>query len=144
MLFVVFSQMRHPHVVLFMGACTETGHMCMVSEFMPNGSVYDIIRKNSQLSLYRKVRMAKDVAQGMTWLHGAVRPSSNPNKPNSFIRLTILFLCFFEQKKPQIIHRDLKPQNLLVTFLSFSFSFHFGDKFSDCNSFSNRLMNTGT
>lgn len=39
------------------------------------------------LSVYRRVLMALDVAQGMSWLH---------------------------QSKPQIIHRDLKPSNLLV------------------------------
>jgi serine/threonine protein kinase len=83
------TQMRHPNVVLFMGACTDPNKMCIVSELMAD-SVYSLIHRENaaeNVTLAQRVKMAKDTAAGMAWLHGA---------------------------NPQIIHRDLKPQNLLV------------------------------
>eukprot|EP01116_Phalansterium_solitarium_P018988 TRINITY_DN5181_c0_g1_i4.p1 TRINITY_DN5181_c0_g1~~TRINITY_DN5181_c0_g1_i4.p1 ORF type:complete len:536 (-),score=149.58 TRINITY_DN5181_c0_g1_i4:297-1904(-) len=83
----IMTQMRHPNIVLFMGACTEPGKMCMVSELMA-GSVHDLLRKSkAHVSLAQRVKLCKDAAAGLAWLHGA---------------------------NPQIIHRDLKPQNLLI------------------------------
>eukprot|EP01116_Phalansterium_solitarium_P021022 TRINITY_DN6399_c0_g1_i2.p1 TRINITY_DN6399_c0_g1~~TRINITY_DN6399_c0_g1_i2.p1 ORF type:complete len:531 (+),score=104.83 TRINITY_DN6399_c0_g1_i2:286-1878(+) len=82
----IMTQMRHPKVVLFMGACTEPGKLMMVSELL-QGSLYDLLRKNKDISLVQRIKFCKDTAAGMAWLHGA---------------------------RPQIIHRDLKPQNLLI------------------------------
>lgn len=82
----IMTQMRHPNVLLFMGACTEPGKMVIVTELMKE-SVYDILRKHKDISLHQRIKIAKDTVAGMAWLHGAT---------------------------PQIIHRDLKPQNLLV------------------------------
>jgi serine/threonine protein kinase len=70
-----------------MGACTEPNHLAIVTELLPRGNLYDILHSNIEISLFQKLKWAKDVAQGMNWLH-----------------------C----SKPPIIHRDLKPTNLLV------------------------------
>jgi len=83
----IMTQMRHPNVVLFMGACTEPGKMCIVCELLSD-SVHGILRKGGEnVTLARKIKMGRDTAAGIAWLHGAT---------------------------PQIVHRDLKPQNLLV------------------------------
>jgi hypothetical protein len=59
-------------VVLFMGACTEPGKLAIVCELMKE-SVYDLLRKhNKDITLLQRVKMAKDTAAGMAWLHGAV------------------------------------------------------------------------
>lgn len=80
--------LRHPNIVLFMGACTEPDNLMIVTELMNRGDVHSILRNDDiQLSLLRKLEMARDIAQGMNWLH-----------------------C----SNPPIIHRDLKPTNLLV------------------------------
>ena len=55
-----------------MGACTESGKMAIVCELMKE-SVYDILRKHKDISLIQRVKMAKDTAAGVAWLHGAVR-----------------------------------------------------------------------
>eukprot|EP01126_Amoeba_proteus_P039533 TRINITY_DN4178_c0_g1_i19.p1 TRINITY_DN4178_c0_g1~~TRINITY_DN4178_c0_g1_i19.p1 ORF type:complete len:440 (-),score=96.79 TRINITY_DN4178_c0_g1_i19:139-1458(-) len=71
-----------------MGACTEPGSLCIVTEYMPKGDVYSIIHNSqNRLSLVQILSMARDCAQGMAWLHESI---------------------------PPIIHRDLKPRNLLV------------------------------
>jgi serine/threonine protein kinase len=74
-----------------MGACTEPSHLAIVTELMPRGNLFDILHSNIEISLIQKIKWAKDIAQGMNWLH-----------------------C----SKPPIIHRDLKPTNLLVCYLS--------------------------
>jgi serine/threonine protein kinase len=36
------AHLRHPNVVLFMGASTKPPHMCIVMEFMALGSLFDV------------------------------------------------------------------------------------------------------
>lgn len=82
------STIFHPNICLFMGACTLPGNFFIVSEFMPKGDMERMLRdKNIQFSLYQRMKMAKDAALGMNWLH-----------------------C----SNPMFIHRDLKSSNLLV------------------------------
>jgi serine/threonine protein kinase len=38
------SKLRHPNVLLFMGACCEPNNLMIVTELMPRGSVYDLLR----------------------------------------------------------------------------------------------------
>jgi len=84
----IMSTLRHPNVLLFMGACTQPGNLVIVTELMPRGSVYDLLRdRNLKLSLKRKMLFAKDAALGVNWLH---------------------------RSKPQFLHLDLKAANLLV------------------------------
>lgn len=84
----ICSRIHHPNVVLFMGASTKPPHMAIVTELMPKGNLQQILHDpNLHLSLYMRIKMAKDAALGINWLH-----------------------C----SNPQIIHRDLKPSNLLL------------------------------
>ena len=34
---------RHPHIVLFMGCCSKLPDVCIVTEFMPKGSLFDVL-----------------------------------------------------------------------------------------------------
>jgi serine/threonine protein kinase len=62
--------------------------MALVTELMPKGNLHTLLHDpKCELSLYRRLQMARDTALGMNWLH-----------------------C----SSPQIIHRDLKPSNLLL------------------------------
>ncbi|XP_024021796.1 serine/threonine-protein kinase EDR1 [Morus notabilis] len=84
----IMLRMRHPNVVLFMGAVTRPPHFSILTEFLLRGSLYRLLhRPNPQLDEKRRMRMALDVAKGMNYLH-----TSNPT----------------------IVHRDLKSPNLLV------------------------------
>jgi serine/threonine protein kinase len=80
------THLRHPNIVLFMGACTQVGKLAIVTEYLPRGDVHAVVH-TKQPPLLMILSMALDVAQGMNWLH---------------------------LSKPPIIHRDLKPTNLLV------------------------------
>lgn len=84
----IMKRLRHPNVVLLMGAVTRAPNLSIVTEFLPRGSLYRLIhRPNNQLDERKRLRMALDVARGMNYLHNST---------------------------PVIVHRDLKSPNLLV------------------------------
>jgi len=79
-------KLRHPHIVLFMGACIKPPDLFIVTEFMANGSVRELLdKKEVQLEHEHIRRMSVDSCKGMSYLHSR-----------------------------KIIHRDLKTHNLLV------------------------------
>ncbi|KAG9453015.1 hypothetical protein H6P81_005919 [Aristolochia fimbriata] len=84
----IMKKLRHPNVLLFMGAVYSPDRLAIVTEFMPRGSLFKALHKNNQvLDIRRRLRMALDVARGMNYLH---------------------------RRNPPIVHRDLKSSNLLV------------------------------
>ncbi|CAH1454630.1 unnamed protein product [Lactuca virosa] len=84
----LMKKLRHPNILLFMGAVTSTPHLCIVTEFLPRGSLFRVLQRNTtRLDWKRRLHMAMDIARGMNYLHHC---------------------------NPPIIHRDLKSSNLLV------------------------------
>ncbi|CAN6584209.1 unnamed protein product [Malus baccata var. baccata] len=86
----IMKRVRHPNVVLFMGAVTKRPHLSIVTEYLPRGSLYRLIHRPASGELMdqrRRLRMALDVAKGINYLH-----------------------CL----NPPIVHWDLKSPNLLV------------------------------
>ncbi|XAR59870.1 Dual-specificity kinase [Bertholletia excelsa] len=82
----IMRKVRHKNVVQFIGACTKTPNLCIVTEFMSGGSVYDYLHKQKgSFKLPSLLRVAIDVSKGMNYLH-----------------------------QHNIIHRDLKAANLLM------------------------------
>ncbi|KAK3156360.1 hypothetical protein QOZ80_2AG0106300 [Eleusine coracana subsp. coracana] len=85
----VLSCMRHPNMVLLLGACPEYG--CLVYEYMDYGSLEDrLCRRGKTLPIPWSIRfkIAADIATGLLFLH---------------------------QAKPEpLVHRDLKPGNILL------------------------------
>jgi serine/threonine protein kinase len=82
-------KVRHPNLVLFVGACADKGHIMILTEFCSGGSLFSLLheKRSINLSLKQKHRMALDIAKGMNYLH---------------------------TQDPPILHRDLKSLNLLV------------------------------
>ncbi|XP_049935972.1 probable serine/threonine-protein kinase SIS8 isoform X2 [Nymphaea colorata] len=84
----LMKRLRHPNVLLFMGAVTSPERLCIVTEFLPRGSLFRLLQRNTaKLDWRRRIHMAMDIARGMNYLHHC---------------------------NPPIIHRDLKSSNLLV------------------------------
>mmetsp|Transcript_14225 Transcript_14225/g.35936 ORF Transcript_14225/g.35936 Transcript_14225/m.35936 type:complete len:872 (-) Transcript_14225:361-2976(-) len=87
----VLSQVRHPHIVLLLGACPEGG--CLVYELMEGGSLEDALSRAgaappSPLSWQDRVRIALEMSTALLVLH---------------------------QAHPQpVFHRDFKPANVLL------------------------------
>ncbi|XP_074591011.1 serine/threonine-protein kinase STY46-like isoform X2 [Curcuma longa] len=82
----IMRKVRHKNVVQFIGACTRPPKLCIVTEFMSGGSVYDYLHKQKGIfKLPALLRVAIDISKGMNYLH-----------------------------QNNIIHRDLKAANLLM------------------------------
>eukprot|EP01119_Soliformovum_irregulare_P011227 TRINITY_DN2796_c0_g1_i2.p1 TRINITY_DN2796_c0_g1~~TRINITY_DN2796_c0_g1_i2.p1 ORF type:complete len:694 (-),score=199.01 TRINITY_DN2796_c0_g1_i2:38-2119(-) len=80
----IMKSIRHPNLLLFLGACTKPGHVMIVTELMST-SFHDLNKLNTPL--LKKLKMAKEAAKGISWLHSL---------------------------SPVILHRDLKPENILM------------------------------
>lgn len=86
----IMKRLRHPNIVLFMGAVTEPPNLSIVTEYLSRGSLYRLLHTpcaRDALDERRRLGMAFDVAKGMNYLH---------------------------KHNPPIVHRDLKSPNLLV------------------------------
>ncbi|XP_024934866.3 serine/threonine-protein kinase STY17 isoform X3 [Ziziphus jujuba] len=82
----IMRKIRHKNVVQFLGACTQHPNLCIVTEFMSRGSLYDFLHKQKGVfNLASLLKVAIDISKGMNYLH-----------------------------QNNIIHRDLKTANLLM------------------------------
>lgn len=85
----VLSRMRHPNMVILLGACPKYG--CLVYEYMGNGSLEDRLNCENgspPLSWRARFRIAVEIATALNFLH---------------------------RTKPEpLVHRDLKPANILL------------------------------
>ncbi|EPS61911.1 hypothetical protein M569_12881 [Genlisea aurea] len=85
----VLSKMRHPNLVILLGACPD--HGCLVYEYMDNLCLEDrLFCKDGTLPLpwFTRFRIAAEIATALNFLH--------QTRPNA------------------IVHRDLKPANVLL------------------------------
>lgn len=75
----------HPNVLPIIDADEYDGQIVIVSEYAPDGSLADLLKKQGRLSVEKAVEMIDGVLAGLEFLHSR-----------------------------KIIHRDLKPDNVLV------------------------------
>merc|ERR1711871_747965 len=70
----LLSRLRHRRVVLFHGAGQlTTGQLFLVTEFMHGGDLRSTLDRNkheNNLTWRNRVSIAKDIAEGMAFLHG--------------------------------------------------------------------------
>ncbi|XP_041995221.1 integrin-linked protein kinase 1-like isoform X1 [Salvia splendens] len=78
---------RHPNVVQFIGAVTQSSPMMIVTEYLPKGDLHEYLKRKGSLKPAKAIRLAMDIARGMNYLH--------------------------ERRPGAIIHRNLEPSNIL-------------------------------
>jgi len=91
----ILSKVRHPDLVLFLGACFDTPPYYVITEYMEGGDLkthYD----NETRRLGRRYKCS--YAQLLKWSSSIARA-----------------LCFLHNRRHPIIHRDLKPLNIFLT-----------------------------
>ena len=83
----LLSELRHPNIVRFLGACLDMQHMCILFELCP-GSLYDLLHKSEDPLPDPPilVKLMREVALGIYYLHA------------------------FD---PPVLHLDLKSANVL-------------------------------
>ncbi|KAM0945631.1 putative protein kinase RLK-Pelle-LRR-XI-1 family [Dioscorea sansibarensis] len=94
----VLGSVRHRNIVRLLGCCSNHESTLLLYEFMPNGSLEDLLRRPAGLNAKDGTKLAGDwltryrialgVAQGVCYLH--------------------------HDCDPVILHRDLKPSNILL------------------------------
>jgi serine/threonine protein kinase len=83
-----FRHLRHVRLVRFIGACLETPHPCLVTEYMPGGSLYHLLHVRSvSLPNPHAINMCLQILDGVMYLHA---------------------------QRPTIVHRDLKSLNVVL------------------------------
>ncbi|PRP84750.1 hypothetical protein PROFUN_07852 [Planoprotostelium fungivorum] len=84
----IINKLRHPNIIMFMGASLDGENRCIVTEYLSGGNVHRLIHHDwnvlEKVSSLRH-RIALDVVKGLTYLHDL-----------------------------KIVHRDLTPKNLLL------------------------------
>ncbi|KAG4077880.1 hypothetical protein HA402_013814 [Bradysia odoriphaga] len=81
----LLSTLKHPAIITLYGACIETPNLALVMEFMPKGSLHDLLLESIQLSDDQKKSLIHDSLSALQYIH--------------------------EQK---VSHRDIKSRNILV------------------------------
>lgn len=82
----IMAKLRHPNVLLFMGASTDLEHLTIVTEYMDGGDLQELfVDKKADVGIRKILDFAKQTAVGMNYLHLS-----------------------------KMIHRDLKLANLLI------------------------------
>eukprot|EP01134_Creolimax_fragrantissima_P005717 CFRG5717T1 len=83
----VMKRLRHPNIVLFVGATVSPDPLCIITELVSRGALMKIIEDKKETLGSREIfKFALDIARGMNYLHHS-----------------------------GIVHLDLTPNNILVT-----------------------------
>lgn len=83
-----FRHLRHKRLVSFIGACLEVPTLCLVTEYMPGGSLHHLLHvKKTKLPLLHCINMCLQLADGVLYLHS---------------------------QNPVVVHRDLKSLNVVL------------------------------
>jgi serine/threonine protein kinase len=83
-----FRGLRHKRLVRFIGACLEMPHPCLVTQYMPGGSLHHLLHvRKLQLPPLHAINMCLQLADGVMYLHS---------------------------QNPTVVHRDLKSLNVVL------------------------------
>ncbi len=79
---------RHPNIVLFMGACTKPPKLCIILEYCEMGSLWTLLHfTKTELPWKLRKQIALDISRSVNYLHSFPTP---------------------------LLHRDLKSLNVLL------------------------------
>lgn len=85
----VLTKINHPNLLQLKGICIDRANLCLITELVPNFTLFYAIHKNKdhRLTPSERFSIAIQLCKGISYLHS---------------------------NDPPIIHRDLKPENCLM------------------------------
>ena len=83
----IMNLLRHPNLVMFIGASVVPPNFCIITEFCSNGSLYEFLRVKGVVKWESRIKILTDAALGVNYLHGF---------------------------RPTIVHNDMKSPNILL------------------------------
>ena len=82
----MLAKLRHPNIVLLVGLCSIPPNLCIVLEYIENGSLYDLLHKRKmQLKPQERKKVVRQMVNALHYLH-----------------------------EHSIVHRDIKSHNFLI------------------------------
>ncbi|XP_047327823.1 probable LRR receptor-like serine/threonine-protein kinase At1g12460 [Impatiens glandulifera] len=82
------SKLHHPNLVAIQGYYWSSSMKLLLSEFIPNGNLFDNLHNNPELNWPRRFKIALETAKALSYLH--------------------------HDCKPQVLHLNLKSKNILL------------------------------
>jgi serine/threonine protein kinase len=92
----VLAQLRHPNIIVFIGASIESQSCAIVTEFMHGGSLQELLDRNNNDGDGRPWRPGR--RRTLLWALDLLRA-----------------INYMHQSEPRVAHRDIRPANLLLT-----------------------------
>jgi serine/threonine protein kinase len=75
----ILAHLRHPNIVLLLGVCTEHGYNAILTEPVGSNLNSIVFSTTTHVTLYQKLKYAKDISQGLNWLHDSSPPIIHSN-----------------------------------------------------------------
>ena len=123
----IISSLRHPNIVLYMGASVDKENYYMISEYLPNGTLFDLLHNNNNTNSNNNNKNNNNYGEN---INNNSLISTNNNSINNFdnysknsfflndsmkikIALQIAFVIKYLHSR-KIVHCDLKSPNILI------------------------------